>query len=121
MQNDFDYKILDVTAHRPWPMPDSPWVMTQSWHDLLFAHWPVSAAALRDRIPPAFELDVFDNHAWVAVVPFTMSNVSPRGVPALPWISAFPGLAIMVTTLAINLLGDGIRDLRDPRMLREGG
>jgi peptide/nickel transport system permease protein len=37
-----------------------------------------------------------------------------------PWISAFPGLAIMVTTLAINLLGDGLRDLRDPRMLREG-
>ena len=36
-----------------------------------------------------------------------------------PWISAFPGLAIMVTTLAINLLGDGIRDLRDPRTLRE--
>jgi peptide/nickel transport system permease protein len=34
------------------------------------------------------------------------------------WISAFPGLAIMVTTLAINLLGDGIRDLRDPRTLR---
>jgi peptide/nickel transport system permease protein len=32
------------------------------------------------------------------------------------WIAAFPGLAIMVTTLAINLLGDGIRDLRDPRM-----
>jgi peptide/nickel transport system permease protein len=34
------------------------------------------------------------------------------------WISAFPGLAIMVTTLAINLLGDGIRDLRDPRTQR---
>jgi peptide/nickel transport system permease protein len=36
------------------------------------------------------------------------------------WIAAFPGLAIMVTTLAINLLGDGIRDLHDPRTLREG-
>jgi len=34
------------------------------------------------------------------------------------WISAFPGLAIMVTTLAINLLGDGIRDVRDPRAQR---
>ena len=34
------------------------------------------------------------------------------------WIAAFPGLAIMVTTLAINLLGDGIRDIHDPRMQR---
>ncbi|MDQ3654019.1 MAG: ABC transporter permease [Chloroflexota bacterium] len=34
------------------------------------------------------------------------------------WIAAFPGLAIMVTTLAINLLGDGLRDLRDPRTQR---
>lgn len=34
------------------------------------------------------------------------------------WISAFPGLAIMVTTLAINLLGDGIRDIHDPRTKR---
>jgi peptide/nickel transport system permease protein len=32
------------------------------------------------------------------------------------WISIFPGLAIMVTVLGINLLGDGIRDLLDPRM-----
>jgi peptide/nickel transport system permease protein len=32
------------------------------------------------------------------------------------WISTFPGLAIMVTTLAINLLGDGLRDALDPRL-----
>jgi len=30
------------------------------------------------------------------------------------WIAAFPGLAIFVTTLGINLLGDGLRDLLDP-------
>jgi len=32
------------------------------------------------------------------------------------WISVFPGLAIMVTVLAINLLGDGLRDALDPRL-----
>jgi peptide/nickel transport system permease protein len=31
------------------------------------------------------------------------------------WISTFPGLAIMVTVLAMNLLGDGLRDALDPR------
>jgi peptide/nickel transport system permease protein len=33
-----------------------------------------------------------------------------------PWITLFPGLAIMVTVLGLNLLGDGLRDLTDPRL-----
>jgi ABC-type dipeptide/oligopeptide/nickel transport system permease subunit len=32
------------------------------------------------------------------------------------WIAAFPGLAIFVTTLVINLMGNGLRDLLDPHM-----
>lgn len=32
------------------------------------------------------------------------------------WVAFFPGLAIMVTVFAINLLGDGLRDALDPRM-----
>ena len=32
-----------------------------------------------------------------------------------PWIMVWPGLAILVTTLAFNLLGDGLRDAFDPR------
>ena len=65
--------------------------MTQSWHDLLFAHWPVGADALRNVVPPGLELDLFEGQAWVGIVPFHMTNVAPRGVPALPWVSAFPG------------------------------
>jgi peptide/nickel transport system permease protein len=34
------------------------------------------------------------------------------------WITTFPGLAIMVTVLSINLLGDGLRDAIEPRMTR---
>lgn len=34
------------------------------------------------------------------------------------WIATFPGLAIMVTVLAMNLLGDGLRDALDPRLKR---
>ncbi|MDR7484322.1 MAG: ABC transporter permease [Armatimonadota bacterium] len=33
-----------------------------------------------------------------------------------PWITIFPGLAILVTVLGLNLLGDGLRDLSDPRL-----
>jgi len=33
-----------------------------------------------------------------------------------PWMTIFPGLAIMITILALNLLGDGLRDALDPRL-----
>lgn len=32
-----------------------------------------------------------------------------------PWLAVFPGLAIVAATLAFNLLGDGLRDVLDPR------
>ena len=35
------------------------------------------------------------------------------------WIATFPGLAIMVTVLGINFLGDGLRDLLDPRLRKQ--
>ena len=46
-------ELRSQAGHRPWPLPRSPWVMTQRWHDLLFAHWSVPARELRERIPPA--------------------------------------------------------------------
>ncbi|NOX61050.1 MAG: ABC transporter permease [Chloroflexi bacterium] len=33
-----------------------------------------------------------------------------------PWVSLFPGLAILITVLAFNLLGDGLRDVLDPKL-----
>ena len=44
--------------------------------------------------PAVFELDLFDGQAWIAVVAFRMTNVAPRGIPALPWVSAFPELNV---------------------------
>ena len=34
------------------------------------------------------------------------------------WLLAFPGLAILVTVMAFNLLGDGLRDALDPKLRR---
>jgi hypothetical protein len=92
--HDFDTSIVQQTNHRPWAMPDAPWVMTQTWHDLLFAHWPVDPAPIRVRLPRTFELDLFDAQAWIGVVPFHMTNVAPRGVPSMPLLSAFPELNV---------------------------
>ena len=37
---------------------------------------------------------------------------------AAPWVTTFPGLAIMFTVLGVNLFGDALRDAMDPRMTR---
>ncbi len=39
-------------------------------------------------------------------------------VQTAPWLAIFPGLAIMVGVLGFNLLGDGLRDVFDPRLWR---
>ena len=36
-----------------------------------------------------------------------------------PWISIFPGVAIFITVLGLNLLGDGLRDILDPHTTRQ--
>lgn len=83
---------LRATEHRPWPMPARSWTMAQVWHDLLFAHWPIEAARMRELVPSELDLDLFDDRAWLGLVPFRMSGVRLRGTPALPWLSAFPEL-----------------------------
>lgn len=80
--------------HRERPPPDRPWSSRQTWCDLLFAHWPVPAGVLRPLVPRELEIQEREGSAWIGVVPFRMEDVAPRGVPALPWLSAFPELNV---------------------------
>lgn len=66
--------------------------MSQTWHDLLFAHWPAAPDAMRPHVPPELELDTHAGSAWIGVVPFRMSGVRLRGLPGLPGTAAFPEL-----------------------------
>jgi uncharacterized protein YqjF (DUF2071 family) len=86
-------------------MPAAPWLMTQSWHNLLFAHWRVDAAQVRRLVPTMFELDLFNNEAWLGIVPFQMTNVGPRGLPSLPWLSSFPELNVRTYVRVANRPG----------------
>lgn len=86
--------ILRATDHREYPLSTGPWVMTQTWHELLFAHYPISPATLRPLIPSILEIDTYEGEAWVGIVPFRMSNVRPRGIPAVRGLSAFPELNV---------------------------
>jgi uncharacterized protein YqjF (DUF2071 family) len=85
-------EILSTTEHRPWPLPKSPWVMTQRWNDLLFAHWPLPASDLTSLLPDALTVDTFDGSAWVGVVPFWMDQIRMRKLPRIPGANRFPEL-----------------------------
>ncbi len=85
---------LKQLAHRPWPLPERPWLQGQTWNDLLFAHWRVEPAAVEPLIPPPLRLDLYEGHAWLGITPFLLSGARPRGVPPLPWLSRFPELNV---------------------------
>lgn len=51
--------------------------------------------------------------SWGATLAFGLSYVRDS-----PHLATFPGLAIMLTVLGFNLLGDGLRDVSDPRLRR---
>jgi uncharacterized protein YqjF (DUF2071 family) len=81
------------------------WVMTQTWTDLLFAHWPVPAERIRDYIPAMLEIDTYENSAWVTIVPFAVSKVRLRLLPPLPFLSRFPQMNLRTYVLYDNQPG----------------
>ena len=97
--------ILRRVEHRPYPLPSGPWIMRQTWLELLFAHWPISTAVLRPLIPASLELDTFDGTAWIGVVPFSMTDVRPRSLPAVPALSAFPELNVRIYVVVNGIPG----------------
>lgn len=48
----------------------------------------------------------------------TMLANAREFIQRAPWVVTFPGLAILITVLAINLIGDGLRDALDPKLKR---
>lgn len=44
-----------------------------------------------------------------------------RALAIAPWMAVFPGLALALTVLGVNLLGDGLRDALDPQLRRVAG
>lgn len=82
-------EILSHTKHRPFPIPEGPWLMKQGWNDLLCAHWPVHTEDLLPLIPRGLELELWEGRPWISLIPFRLSPLRVRGVPPLPFVSDF--------------------------------
>ena len=94
-------RSLRVTEHRPYPLPERPWVMGQTWLDLLFAHWRVPHDVLRPHVPDRLELEQYDGSAWIGLTPFRVIGLRLRGAPPLPL--GAPGRTGPHTDLACSL------------------
>lgn len=75
--------------------PEGDPVMFQRWRTLTFLHVAVDPAEIQALLPEGLTVDTFPDadgvpKAWLGLVPFRMEGIRPRGVPAVPWLSAFP-------------------------------
>jgi uncharacterized protein YqjF (DUF2071 family) len=85
---------LQHAGHRPWPLPEGPWLQGQTWDDLAFLHWRVDPDELRRLLPGSVELDLHEGEAWLGVTPFLLTHLRLRGLPPLPGVSTFPELNV---------------------------
>lgn len=54
---------------------------SQRWTELLFVHFTFAPELVRALVPKELELDLWDDRAWVGLVPFKMEAVRPKWVP----------------------------------------
>lgn len=59
----------------------NPWFGQQTWTHIFFAHWPISKDELQTFIPYPFQLDTFNNTAWLTIVAFQANNSRFRYIP----------------------------------------
>jgi uncharacterized protein YqjF (DUF2071 family) len=69
------------------------WIISQTWADLLFAHWPVPVERIQPFVPPPLEVDTFDGMAWIGLIPFEMSEIRLRFLP-VPVTVPFPEINV---------------------------
>lgn len=77
------------TRHRPFPLPDKKWLMTQTWENLLFCHWPVEYDVIRQHVPAELELDTYEGRCWIGIIPFQVNKMRLRKMPPVPYLRTY--------------------------------
>jgi uncharacterized protein len=98
--------LLYSVEHRPWLPPDSQWLFSQSWSDVLFAHFAIDPSVLRRMVPEPLTLDLYDGAAWLTISPFYTSYLRPSGVPPLPVLSFFPQVSVRTYVTLMDRAGE---------------
>src|SRR4051794_23584100 len=83
------HKEFQQLAHRPYPLPNSPWIITQVWNDLLFMHWPIEIDQIKTLIPDRLEIDSFKGSAWISIIPLLVTGMSAKWLPPIPFLNSY--------------------------------
>jgi uncharacterized protein len=87
-------EVLRETAHRPWPLPEGPWFMGQTWTNVLFAHWRVPIESLEKVVPAQLNIETYEGSAWIGITPLSVRGVRLRGTLPPPLVSSFPEINV---------------------------
>ncbi|HEY2994383.1 MAG TPA: ABC transporter permease [Methylomirabilota bacterium] len=96
------------------------------WRHILPNAMAPVLVAMTLGIPAAILLESGLSFLGLGVQPphATWGNILTEGKDTIElawWLSVYPGLAILLTVLSYNLLGEGVRDALDPRLRQAGG
>lgn len=97
--------ILKQTDHRSTEIPQTPYSFYQEWNRALFFHWKVDAESLLPFIPEGLEIDLFNNHAYISLVAFTMEKIRPRFLPPFAPISNFDEINLRTYVIKDDIPG----------------
>jgi peptide/nickel transport system permease protein len=117
-----------VLSEKEKPYVEALRVLGVSRQRILFRHivpnsiYPLLVQATLDigSVILTFATLVFLGFAPSPTIP-ELGNLANQGIEHIataPWLMLFPGLAILLISLGFNLLGDGLRDIFDPRLRR---
>ncbi|MEO6653955.1 MAG: DUF2071 domain-containing protein, partial [Ilumatobacteraceae bacterium] len=90
--------VEPVTAEPPdWNRRE---VLHQRWDELAYFHWPYDPEVVQRLLPDGLRVDVFDDHAWVGLIPFEMRRVRLGPTPPIPYLGAF--IEVNVRTYVVD-------------------
>ncbi len=64
--------------------------MVQKWMDIVFLHWRYPVETVSKLLPKGIEVETFDGHAWVGLIPFQMEDLGFPMMHPLPHVGSFP-------------------------------
>ncbi len=81
--------MKETLAADAWTRPDPPVhvarpMLLQAWRDCAFLHWSVDPDALRPLVPAPFEIETFEDRAWISIITFRIERMRPGMLPAVP-------------------------------------
>ncbi|MEU6284264.1 DUF2071 domain-containing protein [Streptomyces sp. NPDC047028] len=93
-------------------------LLTQSWLDLAFLHWPAEPAVVAPLLPPGTRPDTLDGVTYVGLVAFRMHRVGWFRLPGIPYLGSFPETNVRLYSVdALGRRGVVFRSLDASRLL----